>query len=357
MDPNLVIKRLKGELLNLREEVNYLKGETGEGDDLSPQELEDLRNLCRNYCYDRDPNSLLNIGALTLTKIKRVFEIFKALVQDAFAEGGGSGGGGGGSGPASSKGGNFSKEDLNDLEKYRKQVGDLKSLLLQRDSEINILVNMVKKNKTIDVPENMENDGDAVDFSMVKDQINSVMNSNSQKMKKQHQQAKEEPKDKNDGRMSKELQMKIIERHLFGVPPPTDHKIFEDSEAAFSWFKEKCSISASIAENKEILKSKIGEAKTLGLQAEQSRKTIDYLKKTIEQIRRDRALQGLNNLDNPTNEPQESQEEESHRRAIEQEKVVYTDSVNRLKELKPQIEHIKKVILIIFYQFLLALFC
>jgi uncharacterized membrane protein YgcG len=128
MDPNLVIKRLKGELLNLREEVNYLKGETGEGDDLSPQELEDLRNLCRNYCYDRDPNSLLNIGALTLTKIKRVFEIFKALVQDVSAEGGGSGGGGGGgggSGPSSSKGGNFSKEDLNDLEKYRKQVGDL----------------------------------------------------------------------------------------------------------------------------------------------------------------------------------------------------------------------------------------
>lgn len=42
-------------------------------------------------------------------------------------------------------------------------------------------------------------------------------------------------------------------------------------------------------------------------------------------------------------EVQESTEEESYRRAIEQEKKIYTDSVTRLKELKPQIEHIRKV--------------
>jgi hypothetical protein len=52
----------------------------------------------------------------------------------------------------SPKAGNVSKEDLNELEKYRKEVKDLKSKLLQRDSEINILVNMVKgKNKTDNV--------------------------------------------------------------------------------------------------------------------------------------------------------------------------------------------------------------
>ncbi len=31
-DPNQVIKRLKGELLGLREEIAFLKGEAGEGD-------------------------------------------------------------------------------------------------------------------------------------------------------------------------------------------------------------------------------------------------------------------------------------------------------------------------------------
>lgn len=56
-----------------------------------------------------------------------------------------------------------------------------------------------------------------------------------------------------------------------------------------------------------------------------------------------RAFQGLNNIDNMSAEVQESTEEESYRRAIEQEKKIYTDSVTRLKELKPQIEHIRKV--------------
>ena len=347
MDPNLVIKRLKGELLTLREEVNYLKGETGEGEELSPQELEDLRAMCRQYAYDRDPAAFLNVGALTLTKIKEVFKIFKDLVQEAAAEGGGGGGRGGG---PSGKGGGaegLSAEDLAELERFRQQVRDMKSLLVQRDSEINILVNMVKKNKTVDLPDNYgggggNGEGGELNFAMIKEQLQQQPAQPKPRGPPRQAQAKDEA---SNGRMSKELQARIIERHLFGVPPPPDVKIFEDSEASFNYFKERSSVSGSINENKEILKAKINEAKTLGLQAEQSRKTIEYLKKTIETIRRDRALQGLNNIDGLPDQPNDSPEEESHRRAIEQEKVVYTDSVSRLKELKPQIEHIKKVTL------------
>ena len=39
MDPELVIKRLKNEVLTLREEIAFLKGESGEGDVLNPQEV------------------------------------------------------------------------------------------------------------------------------------------------------------------------------------------------------------------------------------------------------------------------------------------------------------------------------
>lgn len=42
MDPELVIKRLKNEVLTLREEVSFLKGEAGEGDVLNPQEVSGL---------------------------------------------------------------------------------------------------------------------------------------------------------------------------------------------------------------------------------------------------------------------------------------------------------------------------
>ena len=39
----------------------------------------------------------------------------------------------------------------------------------------------------------------------------------------------------------------------------------------------------------------------------------------------------------------DSPEEETHRRAIEQEKLVYKDSFETLRNLKPEIEHIRKV--------------
>jgi kinesin family protein 6/9 len=295
MDPNLIIKRLKGELLTLREEVAYLKGEAGEGEQLTPSALDEIRNSCRQYCYDRDPNAILNVGSLTLTKIKEVFQIMRGLVQEAIAEGGGGGrrNGGGGEGGNFSEhdgGGNLSPEAYSELEKQRKQVKELKAVLLQRDSEINILVNMVKKNKTIDIPDNANQDmiGEAVFAS------SSSANSsgqNSQKLRdgqppiQKQAQAKED-----DGRMSKELQQKILQRHLFNVPPPPvgQLEILDDIHKAQKYFAERHHLNPVIEENKKALADRIGEVKQLGALAENSRRTIEYFKKTIEQIRRDR---------------------------------------------------------------------
>lgn len=43
LDPSLVIRRLKSEILQLREEIAFLKGEAGEGDALTPQDIDDLQ--------------------------------------------------------------------------------------------------------------------------------------------------------------------------------------------------------------------------------------------------------------------------------------------------------------------------
>jgi hypothetical protein len=40
----------------------FSQGEAGEGDALLPLELEELKTQCRQYCYDMDPYSSLNIG-------------------------------------------------------------------------------------------------------------------------------------------------------------------------------------------------------------------------------------------------------------------------------------------------------
>merc|ERR1719453_635839 len=85
----------------------------------------------------------------------------------------------------------------------------------------------------------------------------------------------------------------ILKRHLFGVPPPTDRTIFDDAAKSFEWFQERCSMREAVEENKETLRDKISEAKTVGERANQSRSTITYLKSSIEAIRRERVLQRL----------------------------------------------------------------
>jgi len=356
MDPSMVIRRLKAEILELREEIAFLKGEAGEGDLLTPQELEDLKNRVRAYSNDMDPHAILNIGTMTLTKIKDAFAIFKNLVLETKAKANSNG-----SAPLSPTRSYGNDEiDSKETAELSKQLNDLKSCLLQRDNEIAILVNMVKKGKTADdvgvasrgtsrTNNNSLNGVERTSDERSKDtssgsthtqkpqlrnqSIGGGSDSTFIQMQQQQQREREAARDE-----------KIIKRHLFGVPPPTDRAIFDDAAASFEWFRERCPSNSAMEENKEILKQKITEAKTTGERANQSRSTITYLKNSIEAIRRERALQRLDAKKDEEDVDDESPEEQTYRRAIEQEKAVYKESFERLRVLKPEIEHIRKIL-------------
>ena len=81
---------------------------------------------------------------------------------------------------------------------------------------------------------------------------------------------------------------KIIKKHLFGVQPPPDKKIFDDMAACFDYFRANCELKDAIEENKGILKDKMKDAQSFGERANQSRNTITYLKNSIESIRREK---------------------------------------------------------------------
>jgi kinesin family protein 6/9 len=51
IDPTLVIRRLKNEIGRLREEVAFLKGEAGEGETLSDDDLAELKQRCAHSTY------------------------------------------------------------------------------------------------------------------------------------------------------------------------------------------------------------------------------------------------------------------------------------------------------------------
>ena len=102
---------------------------------MTPKELDELTSAIKEYVCGCDKKAILNIGKLTLTKIKTAFGIFKSLVSDVSSRGWVDG-----------HRDSFSNSKVNPID----EVAALKSCLLQRDNEIAILVNMIKKGKTID---------------------------------------------------------------------------------------------------------------------------------------------------------------------------------------------------------------
>jgi kinesin family member 6/9 len=372
MDPSMVIRRLKQEILTLREEIAFLKGEAGEGDVLGPSELDTLKTQCREYCDDHDPRSMLNVGTMTLTKIKDAFAIMKNCVLEARAKSN--------TGPSGTGDRATSAQQSEEMTTLTQQIKDMKSCLLQRDNEIAILVNMVKKGKTASHVSNVVSSREGLrgsgDYGAGTSPVSSSSGSHYDRSGKSSSHNDVAPAKEGDDRSvtsatnqyrapadPEEIQRqrlaareeKVINRHLFGVAPPSDaaenKKVMDDPSIAFEYFRTKCSLSPAIEENKDLLREKYGEAKLLGERANQSRSTITYLKSSIESLRRERAManlsssqDGMSSMEAANKMDNETEEEANHRKAIEQEKVVYKESFEKLRVLKPEIEHIRKIL-------------
>jgi hypothetical protein len=161
-------------------------------------------------------------GELTVTKIKDSFAIFKNLVLEARANG--VDGSGSGSAVNQESGANLNEETAQLLQ----QIKDLKSCLLQRDNEIAILVNMVKKERA-----NAE--------STSEQRMTREISSKESESEVSFPVIKPSSSRRNDGKTKANgsalistaerealRSEKIIKKHLFGVPPPEDRSLFED---------------------------------------------------------------------------------------------------------------------------------
>lgn len=196
---------------------------------MTPQAIEDLRSQIRAYCDDSDPRSLLNIGTLTLTKLKETFRLFKEYVVECKSHGPTAAGG-----PVSAE-----KEEL------LKHIQDLKACLLQRDNEIAILVNMVKKGKTANdvmtavvatTPQERGAARDGRKTLLAAEEEKEREEEVSAKRRGEQAVTKEETHSKRTVAalppqvMNKEE--KMIQKFLFGIPPPDDRRLLESASGA-----------------------------------------------------------------------------------------------------------------------------
>lgn len=121
--------------------------------------------------------------------------------------------------------------DSSDIESLKQQISNYKSLLSQRDSEINILVNMVKKGKSADDP---EDNNYQEDFNNFKANINKAESKSQNKIESSSRSEKGTPA--SSSRINESRDTKIIKRYLYNVPPPKDSSIFEDAASIIIYY-------------------------------------------------------------------------------------------------------------------------
>ncbi|KAM6912811.1 uncharacterized protein FYW49_011245 [Xenentodon cancila] len=111
-------------------------------------------------------------------------------------------------------------------------------------------------------------------------------------------------------------------------------------QEAFEIFIRDHEEHQTIEDNKKILKQRSAEAKGLGEQLNTARNRINELKTQLDTRRRQRAAQGV--LGNQTQAEKESDiVEENLRKQIKDEKAFFKSTIDRLKALKTEMEHLQ----------------
>ncbi|QDZ21232.1 kinesin [Chloropicon primus] len=329
LDPKLMIKRLKQEIRDLKEEIGILKGGgAGAGEEeeaVKPgsQMFNHIKQQIQQYVSDASSSAKLNVGG-SMAYIRTAFQIFKGFVGNSGSHlVGGSAG----------VGEPVKPEATADTKALEEQCKKYKLQIQQRDNEISILVSMMKKRSDMQgfqgLPQpKLRSSGESA--LLTKSPAAAAAGSPGN-----HRQRLKSP-----GGGKENLQQQATSgRDDMDVLANTN--LLADRNKAFEIFRKSYRKSEAIEENKLLLKEKFQEAKALGRVVGECKQNISGLKASIEKRRMERAVQGLSEGgDDQEGDPQE----DLLKSKIDREKFKYKEGFGKLKGLKREIEHIQKIL-------------
>ncbi|DAZ95027.1 TPA: hypothetical protein N0F65_003744 [Lagenidium giganteum] len=317
VDPQVIIRQLKAQLAGLQEEMAILKGDAKEGDELKDYEKDKLRQRCVDYVNDAEPTAHLSMGEFTYTKMKMCFHFLKELVLNA--AGGSAPTGVTASGSASvSKGRLISAGSGGNNQELEQRVQELEQLVQQRDNEIAIMVNMIRKQRG--------EDGIPTEALLKRG------SSNNNQLTEQKPASKSSKKDAIDNDPSGGIRV--------------DPAILDDPVKAFEAFKAQYPKNNVIRENKMLLKTNYDAAKALASSVNDARNQIKELTTQMDKLRKQQAMteEGLVGESGDAKSVGASAEESKLKDKIDQYKAQYKTGFNNLSELKKEIQHIQKML-------------
>ncbi|XP_048373707.1 kinesin-like protein KIF6 isoform X2 [Sphaerodactylus townsendi] len=302
IDPRLIIVQLKKEIQELKDELALVTGEQ-RSEELTQEELFHIGEKIKYFLEDTDPESTLDVGA-DMRKIKYCFSHLKILLND--------------SKPCENAllASDIPEDKDGNSSSGNEELKKLKDLLQQRDNEINILINMLKKEKK-----------KAQDALL---QLNSSLRegptSESSLLPKEVESEHPLP-------VSLEAKSGFLLKNT-----EVGGAMSLGRQEAFEIFKRDYADSITIEDNKQLLKQRFAEAKSLGEKVNEIRNRINHLKGEITQRHMQKAAQVIvssQKMDEP------DPVEEALRAQIEEEKISYKTMFTRLKGMKIEIEHLQ----------------
>nr|XP_013799391.1 PREDICTED: kinesin-like protein KIF6 isoform X2 [Apteryx mantelli mantelli] len=311
IDPRLMIAQLKKEIQELKDELALVTGEQRTAE-LSQEELLRLEELIERFLEDNDPESILDVGP-DMRKIKYCFIHVKQLMNHS---------------KISEKkllSQHISEEKDTNIQAGKEELKKLKELLQQRDNEIDILVNMLKKEK--------KKTQDAL-FQLNAVSGGSKVLEQSLSINLEESQSPSSCVNLKEARgfSCSVLRLPFLSRQTGGEMSP-------GCQEAFEVFKRDHADSITIEDNKQLLKQRFAEAKCLGEKVNEVRNKINHLKGEITQRHIQRSALAVASPSEELNKFDPV--EEKLRAQIEEEKKSYKTMFNRLKGLKVEIEHLQ----------------
>ncbi|XP_077198055.1 kinesin-like protein KIF6 isoform X3 [Paroedura picta] len=301
IDPRLMIARLKKEIQELKDELAMVTGEQ-RSEELTQEELLQIDGQINNFLEDMDPESTLDVGA-DMRKIKYCFCHLKRLLKDAK--------------PCENAllASDIPEDKVGNISFGTGEIKKLKDLLQQRDNEINILVNMLKKEKKKAQNALLQLSTSSREASTSEDSLLPKQVENEHMLPLKHKPS-------------------FLPRNTAGVRG----EMSLERQEAFEIFKRDHADSITIEDNKQLLKQRFTEAKSLGEKVNEIRNRINHLKGEITQRHMQKAAQVVassQKMDEP------DPVEEALRAQIEEEKISYKTMFTRLKGMKIEIEHLQ----------------
>ncbi|EFC47174.1 kinesin-9 [Naegleria gruberi] len=369
VDPYVQIRKLKKKVEELEEELKYYRGEGQKREALDGNEKAIIKERVDEFLDDLDRDSSLNLGGDHL-RIREAFLVLKSYVLDLRKR---------------PKEATASKEkpvpqktkpqpiqqappqqQVALSEDIQEKLKNLSVAIELRDIEIDILVSMLNKKQKnmseVSIQTEISPSSQIVTTlpppSPKRSMLHTFTNGNTSSMESiasMHRSVERKPiqdivtKEVIKERI-REKEKSILSQTGDNAPKFSNEKIAILADAtgmrrraeAFELFRQKYRNYNVIEKNKEALGEKIAFAKEMARDINDKRSVIEVLKNRLIQLRTERAAQNLVNKNAETDE--EFPEEIELKKELLAEKDRHQDQCNQLKELKKEIEHLKRVL-------------